>query len=100
MRNQIVKLAFVALVLSWSLPASAASYYVRWDKIGGGWTTGWVKQSSSDPHAGQCGNFDTHKMSCRCDNSCGWYSHGQKITHYPNGCNGNRWTLVCKTKRQ
>ncbi|WP_316859047.1 hypothetical protein [uncultured Cohaesibacter sp.] len=100
MFKYVSKIALVALALSWALPASAASYYVRWDKVGGGWTTGWVQQSSGDPNAGKCGNFDTYKVSCGCDNSCGWYGNGARITHYPNGCHGNRWTLVCRVKRQ
>ncbi len=88
-------LVFAALLLvSFAAGSARADYFGRWDRVGGGWTTGWVKLG---------GNADvcTHGSQCDCggQNHCGNYRDGAVTTYWPNGCARPSWQIRCSIRQ-
>lgn len=67
-------------------------YYVRWDRVGGGWSTHWMRENR--PH---CPHFDP-----ACDGPgqsyCGWYRHGQVALWWKEGRHRTPWTIRCSVR--
>lgn len=84
-------IAFVAAWLAFGASAAEADYLARWDRVGGGWTTGWIRHNGS---ANICGHY---APGCRCgsQNFCGPYPHGAVTTWWPNGCGRPAWQVRC-----
>ena len=72
-------------------PASA-DYWGRWDRVGGGWTTGWIRHPG---FANVCGH---QHPGCNCQGRsyCGSYPNGAVTIWCPQGPNtGPVWQIRC-----
>lgn len=78
------------------IQAAYADYWGRWDRIGGGWTTGWIRHSGN---AYVCGH---RHWGCRCGriSYCGNYRNGAVTTWWPRGCGRGRpvWRIRCSIR--
>ena len=69
-----------------------ADYYGRWDRVGGGWTTGWIR------HPGNANTCGHEHPGCNCQGRsyCGRYANGAVTIWCPQGANvGVVWQIRC-----
>jgi len=84
--------AFIVVWLALGASAAQADYWGRWDRVGGGWSTGWIRHTGD---ANVCGHYH---QGCRCGNVCGAYPNGAVTTWWPYGCNREMWQIRCSIR--